>query len=140
MMGLGTIHRGWYERTRRRVRDLPCGPHRIYLDLEVRRVACRRCGKVKRERLQFLLENALHSERFARCVGRRRRTGTIKDIAKETNLDWQTAKLLEMRYVRAQLERSPNPSPQALGIDEISIRKSHVYRIVVSELHRQRPI
>src|SRR5438128_2706176 len=27
---------------------------RIYLDFEVRRVACRRCDKVKRERLEFL--------------------------------------------------------------------------------------
>ena len=86
----GTVHRGWYDRTRRRVRDLPCGPYRIYLDLEVRRVDCRRCGKVKRERLEFLLENALYSERFARYVGRRCRTGTIKDIAREMNLDWQT--------------------------------------------------
>lgn len=103
-------------------------------------MACRRCGKVKRERLEFLLENALHTERFARYVGRRCRTGTIKDIAKEMNLDWQTVKRLEMRYMRAQLERAPKPSPQALGIDEISIRKGHVYRIVVSDLHRQRPI
>ena len=125
---------------RRRVRDLPCGPYRIYLDLEVRRVDCRRCGKVKRERLEFLLENALHTERFARYVGRRCRTGTIKAIATEMNLDWQTVKRLEMRFMRMQLERAPKPNPQALGIDEISIRKGHVYRIVVSDLHRQRPI
>ncbi len=106
----------------------------------MRRVDCRRCGKVKRERLEFLLENALHTERFARYVGRRCRTSTIKDIAKEMNLDWQTVKRLEMRYMRMQLERAAKPSPQALGIDEISIRKGHVYRIVVSDLHRQRPI
>ena len=54
----------------------------------MRRVDCRQCGKVKRERLEFLLENALHTERFARYIGRRCRTGTIKDGAKEMNLDW----------------------------------------------------
>ena len=106
----------------------------------MRRVDCRRCGKVKRERLEFLLENALHTERSARYVGRRCRTGTIKAIATEMNLDWQTVKRLEMRFMRMQLERAPKPNPQALGIDEISIRKGHVYRIVVSDLHRQRPI
>ena len=42
--------------------------------------------------------------------------------------------------MRAQLERAPKPSPQALGIHEIYIRKGHVYRIVVSDLHWQRPI
>ncbi len=50
---------GWYDRTSRRVRDLSCGPYRILLEFEVRRVACRRCGKVKRERLEFLADNPL---------------------------------------------------------------------------------
>ena len=45
---------GWHDRTVRRVRDLSCGDTRIFLELEVRRVECRRCGKVKRERLEFL--------------------------------------------------------------------------------------
>ena len=54
----------------------------------MRRVDCRQCGKVKRERLEFLLENALHTERFAHYIGRRCRTGTIKDVAKEMKLDW----------------------------------------------------
>lgn len=122
------------------MRDLPCGDYRIYLDLEVRRVACRRCGMVKTERLEFLLENALHSRRFARYVGRRCRSGTIKDVAKELHLDWQTVKRLEKQYMREQLERAPKPRPQVVGIDEISIRKGHNYRIVVSDLEKHRPI
>ena len=40
---------GWYDRKVRRVRDLSCGDTRIYLELEVRRVDCRNCRKVKRE-------------------------------------------------------------------------------------------
>ena len=36
---------GWYDRKVRRVRDLSCGDTRIFLELEVRRVDCRRCGK-----------------------------------------------------------------------------------------------
>jgi hypothetical protein len=43
----GTVHRGWYDRRRRRARDLSCGGHRIHLDLEVRRVDSRRCGGVR---------------------------------------------------------------------------------------------
>ena len=39
---------GWYDRKVRRVRDLSCGDTRIFLELEVRRIDCRRCGKVKR--------------------------------------------------------------------------------------------
>ena len=62
---------GWYDRKVRRVRDLSCGDTRIILELEVRRIDCRRCGKVKRERLDFLADNPLYTKRFAYYVGRR---------------------------------------------------------------------
>jgi len=51
------VHRGVYDRTLRRVRDLPCGGLRIFVEIELRRVACRRCGAVKRERLAWLADN-----------------------------------------------------------------------------------
>ena len=119
---------------------MPCAAHRIYLDLEVRRVDCRRCGSVKRERLEFLVDNALHTKRFALYVGRRCRSSAIKDVAQELNLDWQTVKRLEMDYMREQIRRVGTPGPKVIGIDEISIRKGHTYRIVVSDLERRRPI
>jgi transposase len=122
------------------VRDLAVADYRIYLDLEVRRVRCRSCGAVKRERLDFLADNARYTKRFAYYVGRRCRSATIKDIAKELHLDWNTVKELEKQYMRAQLARAGTPGPARIGIDEISIRKRHTYRIVVSDLDRQRPI
>ncbi len=42
--------------------------------------------------------------------------------------------------MRAQLARAGTPGPQAIGIDEISIRKGQTYRIVVSDLIRKRAI
>lgn len=116
------------------------GDHRIYLDLEVRRVQCRHCGTVRGERLEDFLENALHTERFARYVGKRCRSGTIKDVAAELNLDWHTVKRLEKQYMREQLKRAGQARPKLIGIDEISVRKGHDYRIVVSDLEKHRPI
>ncbi len=133
-------HRGWYDRRTRQVRDLPTGDTRVYLEVEVRRVNCRQCGAVKRERLDFLADNPFYTKRFAHYVGRRCRSATIKDVAKELNLDWHTIKELEKQYMRAQLARAGTPGPHRIGIDEISIRKRHTYRIVVSDLDRQRPI
>ena len=101
---------------------------------------CRSCGKVKRERLDFLADNPLYTKRFAHYVGRRCRQATIKDIAEELRLDWDTVKTLEKQYMQAQLVRAGRPGPKAIGIDEISIRKGHTYRIVVSDLIRKRPI
>lgn len=45
----GRMHVGWYDSKVRRVRDLSCGDTRVYLELEIRRVACRSRGEVKRE-------------------------------------------------------------------------------------------
>jgi transposase len=134
------VQRGWYDRKRRRVRDLACGDLRIYLDVEVRRVACRCCGKVKQEQLAFLAGNPFYTKRFAFYVGRRCRASPIRDVAKELRLDWHTVKALEQQYMREQLRRAGTPGPRVIGLDEVSIKKGHVYRIVVSDLLRQRPI
>lgn len=131
---------GWYDRRVRQVRDLQSAGFRIVLELEVRRVACRHCGIVKRERLDFLADNPRFTKRFAFYVGRRCRQASIRDVAKELKLDWDTVKTLEMQYMRAQLDRAGTPGPRAIGIDEISVRKGHSYRIVVSDLVRKRPI
>ena len=81
-----------------RSQDLPgarssCGDTRIFLELEVRRLDCRNCGRVKRERLDFLADNPHYTKRFAYYVGRRCRSATIKDVAADLRLDWQTVKL-----------------------------------------------
>ena len=131
---------GWYDRTRRQVRDLSSAEYRIMLDVEVRRVACPVCGAVKRERLEFLADNPHFTKRFAYYVGRRCRQASVREIAKELKLTWDTVKDLEMQYMRAQIARAGTPSPRAIGIDEIAVRKGHNYRIVVSDLDRKRPI
>ena len=131
---------GWYDRRRRTVRDLSCGPFRVFLEFEVRRVDCRRCEAVKREALEFLADNPFYTKRFAYHVGRRCRDASIKAVAEELHLDWDSVKSLEMQYMKAQLAKAGTPAPKRIGIDEISVRKGHTYRIVVSDLDRKRPI
>ena len=131
---------GWYDRKTRQVRDLSCGDTRVLVELEVRRLFCRDCCAVKRERLEWLADNPFYTKRFAFYVGRRCAQGTIQDVAKELKLDWHTVKSLEKQYMQAQLDRAGKPAPKVIGVDEISIRKGHTYRIVVSDLERGRPI
>ena len=130
----------WYDRTRRRVRDLSAGDQRVYLDVEIRRIECPTCSSVKRERLDFLADNPHYTKRFVYAVGRRCRSATIKDVAEELHLDWDSVKELDKPYMRAQLAKVGTPGPKAIGIDEISIGKGQNYRIVVSDLIRRRAI
>ena len=130
------------------MRDLSCGDTRVYLDVEVRRVLCRSCGQVKRERLDWLADNPLYTKRFAWHIGRRCRHMTVRDVAHEFHLDWHTVKeqdkpfdfAQDKPYMRAQLTGVGTPAPEVIGIDEISVRKGHDYRIVVSDLLRMRPL
>ena len=92
------------------------------------------------ERLSFLAENPFYTKRFAFYVGKRCSQSTIKDVAKELHLDWKTVKELEKQYMQEKLHRAGKSKPNVIGIDEVSIRKGHTYRIVVSDLERKRPI
>jgi len=113
---------------------------RVYLDVEIRRVFCRRCQKVKQEKLDWLADSPFYSKRFAFYIGRRCRDSSLQDVAQEFHLDWKTVKALEKQYMQEQLRRAGTPGPKVIGIDEVSIRKGHTYRIVVSDLERKRPI
>jgi transposase len=112
----------------------------VYLEIEIRRVHCQSCSAVKQEKLPWLANNLYYTKRFAFYVGRRCRSATVRDVARELRLDWKTVKSLEMEYMREQLRRAGTPGPKVIGIDELSIGKGHNYRIIVSDLVRGRPI
>lgn len=95
---------------------------------------------MKQEKLAWLSNNPFYTKRFAFFVGRRCRTSTFQDVARELHLDWSTVKELDKQYMQEQLRRAGTPAPRAIGSDEVSIRKGHTYRIVVSDLERHRPI
>jgi len=124
------VQRGWYDRKTRRVRDLSCGDTRVYLDVEVRRVECRGCGKVKQERLDWLAVHPFYTKRFAFLVGRRCRESSVKAVAEELALDWETVKALDKQYMNEQLRRAGAKGPRVIGIDEIAVGRGHSYRIV----------
>jgi transposase len=95
---------------------------------------------VRQERFDFLAKNPFYTKRFAMYIGKRCQSSTISDVAKEFHLDWKTVKELDKHYMQEQLRRAPKPQPKVIGIDEISVRKGHDYRIVVSDLERRCPI
>lgn len=120
------MHRAWYDRKIKRVRDLSCGDTRVYLAVEVRRIQCKQCGGVKSERLDWMVHRRMYTKRFAYYVRQRCKDAPISVVAKELNLDWHAVKELEKEYMRAVLAKTGVPAPQAIGIDEISIRRGTV--------------
>ncbi|MEI6987091.1 MAG: ISL3 family transposase [Rhodospirillaceae bacterium] len=128
-----------YDNRWRRSRDLACGDREVYLNFQMRRVKCTSCG-VKNEKLAFLSENTKYTLRFAMQIGELSRAMTIKDVARLMRLDWHAVKDLDKIYMREQLRVAGPPKPSTIGVDEISIKKGHSYRIVVSDLDARRAI
>lgn len=116
------------------------GEYQVFLRTDIRRVKCKECNKVKRENLEDFIKNMHTTRRYMLFIGRRCRESSIKAVAEEQNLDWKTVKNLEMEYMQEQLDNRPDLCPRVIGIDEISVKKGHKYRIVVSDLERSEPI
>jgi transposase len=95
---------------------------------------------VRQEQFAWLANHPSTTKRFSYYVGQRCRSATIKDVSKDLGLDWKTVKEMEKEYMRAQLEQAVPVAPNVIGIDEISVRKGHEYRIVVSDLENRRPV
>ena len=113
---------------------------RIYLEFDRWRVKCPRCQSVHAEHLDWLATNPRYTQRFALHAGDLCRDMEISRVAELERLHHSTVKDLGKLYMQKQLELAGPPRPRAIGIDEISIRKGHNYRIVVSDLDQRRPI
>ena len=122
------------------VRDLPCGNLLVYIQFDHRRVKCKKTGQVRYEPLDWLSKSPGYTKRFAYYIGKRCQSSTIKEVADELRLDWKTVKNLEKEYMAEKLRRVGSPDPEVIGIDEISVRKGHEYRIIISDLVQKKPI
>ncbi|MDB4916864.1 MAG: tnpA 1 [Gemmatimonadetes bacterium] len=87
-----------------------------------------------------LAANPHYTKRVALYVGKQCRSASINEMPADLHLDGHAAEEMEKLYMREQLALVGNPRPGVIGIDEISIRKGHVYRIVIIDLERGLPI
>jgi transposase len=92
------------------------------------------------ETLDWLAKNPRYTKRFAQQVGKQCREMTNTAVAEMMCLEEWTVKDLDKRYMEELIKKHPAPTPRVIGIDELSIRKGHTYRIIVSDIERGRPI
>ena len=109
----------------------------IYLELDVRRVHCRKCGKVKREGLEWL-PTTRSTPSASRLRGRRCRATHRSRTWPRSSSRLAHGQGAGQAIHGGAAEEGGHARPRVIGIDEISIRKGHTYRIVVSDLKRRR--
>ena len=87
------------------------------------------------------------ARRSARCTKRLERDlfrltkdMTVKAVSKRMELDWETVKDSEVRYIRGLLRRRKLDGITRIGIDEVSHHKGHKYLTLVTDLDHHRVI
>ena len=125
------IGRGQHDRT---FRTLPIGGKPTYLILAVPRVECRRCGAVRRVKMQFADPRRSYTRSFERYALELSRYMTIKDVADHLNISWDVIKDIQERHLKRRFAKPPLKRLKQIAIDEISTGKGHRYITIVMDL------
>jgi transposase len=118
----------------RRFRMVPIGSKVIFLDLDVQRVACKRCDAIRQVDLGFADSRFSYTRAFERYVLDLSKHMTILDVARHLHVSWDTIKDIQKRYLMKKFSRPSLKDLRYLAIDEIAVKKGHRYLTVVLDL------
>jgi transposase len=113
---------------------VPIGSKPIYLDLDVQRVACRRCNTIRQVDLGFADPRYTYTRAFERCVLDLSKHMTILDVARHLNVSWDMVKEIQKRYLTKKFSHPRLRDVRWIAIDEIAVKKGHKYLTVVLDL------
>ena len=124
---------GVYDRSVRRWRHLDWGVSKVWLEAEIRRLDCRRCGRVRTEQVPWARPKARHSRDFEDVVAwlaQHTDKTTIKTLLRSS---WETIDGIVKRVVGEQLNSKRLQGLLRIGVDEVSYRKGHRFLTVVAD-------
>jgi len=118
----------------REFKTLPIGLKPVVIRLAVPRVECRRCGVVRRVKVNFASARRSYTKRLEKYVLSLLRAATIKDVAALTGLSWDVVKDIQKRWLTTHFRRPKLHGVRRIAIDEISIGKGQRYLTIVLDL------
>src|SRR6266508_1758288 len=131
----GEIH-SWSER---RLRDLPWGTWTVWLQVEVHRVRCQRCG-VRTEWLPFVNGKAHYTARLEAAVTQDCEAAPVSRVALHWRVPPETVRRMDKRVLRRWAAARPRKPLHYLGVDEIFLGKGDKFLTVVSDLETGEPL
>ena len=123
----------------RRIRSLDFGRIKVYVEVEVRRIRCRRCGKKFYEKIPFLTSRKARVTRaFEWEMYELRANMSISAVAEWLDIDPDTVKEAEKRILKAKYKRIDLKKTRIIGIDELYVfsraRSDRKYITVVRDM------
>ncbi len=123
----------------RLLRDLDVGRRHVELRVRVYRVECHTCGRPEVP-ITLARPYARCTRRLEAHLFRLTRDSTVKAVATRMDIDWETVKDAEVRYIRGLLRKRNLDDITRIGIDEVSYEKGHKYLTLVTDLDGRRVI
>ncbi len=125
------IHRGHSQRW---LRTVPIGFKPVWLIVDVPRVQCRACGRVRRIDIGIAQPRRWYTRQFEKYVRSLAGMMTMLDVSTLLNIGWDTVKDIFKRDLSRRFGRPNLSKLKYIAIDEISIRKGHKYLTLVMDL------
>ena len=124
---------GAYDSSVRRWRHLDLGACKLLLQAQIRRLDCRRCGRVRTEAVPWARPRARHSRDFEDVVAWLAQRSDKTTISRLLRTSWETVAGIVERVVAEQIDTRRLAGLLRIGVDEVSYRKGHRYLTVVAD-------
>lgn len=132
---------GWktwavYDRSVRRWRHLDLGITRCWLEAEIVRLDCRRCGRVRTEEVPWARPGARHSRDLQDVVAWLAQRTDKTTVCRLLRVSWEAVARIVTMVVADQIDGARLDGLYRIGVDEVSYRKGHRYLTVVADHDR----
>lgn len=124
----GTIHSQGH---RRMIRDLDVVDHRVWLEVDYRKLWCERCGKTRVEHLSFCDSPQRLTHRLRRYVYDLCKLLPVTDVAEHLNLDPKTVTAIDKEFLQEEFGQTDYEGLRVLAMDEIAIKKGQRHYVTV---------
>ena len=122
----GIVHRS--------IQGVPIRLTPVYLELDIPRIQCKDCQKVRQIKISFADPFKRHTKNFENFVLSLIGVMTDVDIARLLHVSWDTIREIESEYLKKHFSRPSLKGVRWIAIDEIAIKKGHKYLTVVMDL------
>jgi transposase len=112
---------------------------RIFLESDLRRVRCRRCG-VRSEQVVWARTGSLFTRDFEDQVAGLTRVTDKTTVKRLFEISWITVGRIASRVVREKLDPTRLDSLAYIGIDEFSYQRRHKYITIVMDHENREPV
>ncbi len=132
---------GWstaatYDRSRRRWRHLDLGASRLWLEAEIRRLACGRCRRVRTEVVPWARPGARHSRDFQDVVAWLAQRTDKTTVCRLLRCSWEAVAAIVVAVVGEGVDDARLEGIYRIGVDEVSYRKGRRFLTVVADHDR----